>query len=189
MRPHHFLGRATCPNACNIANGWYIHVYVHTSVFFVACVPCDGKRRESRRSRKNSILFHVKNKKERGTPLEITLEGILRFVVRDRTHMWVDGITLCDVTCSLMSLTRQSLLTSSQNPKRDTILLSQTGICGMYVELRRMVGNRRTVSTGIWTKQEAVRQVYKSRRLSLKIIIHFDNTLSTLIMSNRSNLS
>lgn len=30
------------------------------------------------------------------------------------------------------------------------------GIRGMYVELKRMVGNRRTVSTGIRAKQEAV---------------------------------
>lgn len=59
----------------------------------------------------------------------------------------------------------------------------------MYVELRRMVGNRRTVSTGIQAKQEeplcctareAVRTVYNRvvRRSRLLYIIHFDSTFS-----------
>lgn len=55
------------------------------------------------------------------------------------------------------------------------------GIRGMYVELKRMVGNRRTVSTGIRAKQEAVvyrvHDLRESHRSSFRVITFPVNNL------------
>lgn len=163
------------------ASRCYLHA--HLSIFFAMCTTCKSwhLHRESLSESKISDL-HAKSRSTR------------KYEKINRDIIWYYGrrtmrLAILDVIIIVLIqhyVTRVILLArllpaaSIRNWKRYDP--AYCGIRGMYVELKRMVGNGRTVSTGIRAKQEAAvvpctRSTGTADRSSFRVITFPANNL------------